>query len=812
MTARGQAMIVRLPFSAGDRATIQQPQVAIPASAGWPRDSVEITGSWIGAHTLRLRPIFPGFLRFLADDPITLPQITAADVVDGKLNDACIARLATVSGTLVVRILNASAIGKIDKIGRLAAIGMAPTHAYYSGLQLSEAFWRDALLDHRSGLGAGTVRSAPGLVRPGDPDWQRLMATGFLAGDYEAILYANQIDGTAAAPLLPMPALALGKGATFALKIALGWTPNAAQLPRPPALTPALEPIPVRAFLQHVAPSLGEEIVAAKGADALVVALLQEQADASAWHAALHASVHNLGFGSPITVSTLDHMIREFQIAAAGAFVATARFATTSDAQLRQRDFRDLRQIANARPYIGPMSGRANYDTRGAIADWSTRGLRNPHVIAAFAGGDVVRGRPTATAVAAIADVWKRQDTQDASLRMFAANFSKASAAGGINNATLEPVGRYAAYRAFGGPGGFPLGSDNRVAEAEVTPARLFGGVERDLIAALRDANPDPGLLKQASSFRVVRAVSEQECVGYLDNINAYDSAGISIGLFHTALALQRDAITKKRSQTTELGGLAAYFRYLDVAGVVAGADIFAPQGLGVKAGSIYFDPSPAGIEVRGAYMNSLCFVDDRGKARPFTSVDDVEFMGSWRTFYRFVEIARWSPSFGPALWAQALRRLKRIHEAPIVMDELPRDSRQTGAPTIGTVFTSELLMAWLLRWHVKLSVGVLVTLGNRIVASEYLIGAYELAAAQEPQTADEWQAALRTALLLKLVDFQLKHSGNADLTTNFADIENPSWVPPRAKNPRAYALDPELRRCSLVDRSFHLADQIADP
>jgi len=43
-----------------------------------------------------------------------------------------------------------------------------------------------------------------------------------------------------------------------------------------------------------------------------------------------------------------------------------------------------------------------------------------------------------------------------------------------------------------------------------------------------------------ASTYHVIRALSEVECRGHLDSINAYDCAMISVGLFHWALASAR--------------------------------------------------------------------------------------------------------------------------------------------------------------------------------------------------------------------------------------------------------------------------------
>ena len=63
-------------------------------------------------------------------------------------------------------------------------------------------------------------------------------------------------------------------------------------------------------------------------------------------------------------------------------------------------------------------------------------------------------------------------------------------------------------------------------AACEVLPQSLFGQTWAKV------TNP-----KTKSTFRVVRAVSEQECKGYLDCINAYDDAAFSCGLYNWAMS-----------------------------------------------------------------------------------------------------------------------------------------------------------------------------------------------------------------------------------------------------------------------------------
>src|SRR5262249_48729599 len=155
-------MKLRLPLSLTDRLTVQAPKVADGARAGWPPDSMSIRGVWpTPTLPLQVRPIFPGSMRFLADDPVTVPTAEQLDVQNGKVTAACLARLSEISGTLLIRVQNSNAQADLRKIGTLEALGEAPTHAYYGSVRLPVAFFQNALLNHKTGLVPASVKATP---------------------------------------------------------------------------------------------------------------------------------------------------------------------------------------------------------------------------------------------------------------------------------------------------------------------------------------------------------------------------------------------------------------------------------------------------------------------------------------------------------------------------------------------------------------------------------------------------------------------------------------------------------------------------
>src|SRR3954454_8230922 len=110
-------MNLRLPLFAPDRQGISRPPslhesphhavqnqpVVEGARATWPSDSLSIRGFWqAGGRPLQVRPIFPGSIRFLADDLTTVPSADQIDVQDGKVTPAGLAQLSAISGTLLI--------------------------------------------------------------------------------------------------------------------------------------------------------------------------------------------------------------------------------------------------------------------------------------------------------------------------------------------------------------------------------------------------------------------------------------------------------------------------------------------------------------------------------------------------------------------------------------------------------------------------------------------------------------------------------------------------------------------------------------
>lgn len=823
MTANIGPLRFRVPVSAADRADITSPATALGnVIQGWPEDALAITGIWPAPlnRALTVRPIFPGAMRFIADNPFSVPSLdeVRTHVHNGRINDAYLDTV-QLQGTLLIRVQQRGHMDEMRRIGTIEPLGESPTAALYGPIRLGSRFLRGALLDFNRGLLAGDFFKVVGNIKPGDLDWEAHALAGFLAGRYEPILRAREALAADDAEQAPMPEIVINANRSFALGVAMGWTRDSREAPASVG-DANLEIIPTTAFLRHVARHVRENVLDADHVDPLISKIFANEDSSKPWVDRLASDLKSMGFGpldDRLLLDQLEQVIREFQIYAARPIAATARTLEISPEQLRLRHFGDLQATANQANYSGPVSGRANQDTRRAIQAWAARGQRCPLLITAYRAADLdANERPQAGAVPVHADLWSRKETTYPTLRMFAADFTRLAPGLPLTEAELELIGYYSPYppRSTGGPGTLKPTRGRRVAYAEVTPRRLLGVDEGELLAALSPAAADDARAL-ASTFKVIRAVSECECFGYLDQINAYDDAGISYGPCHWSMA---GAIEKPR-EPTELGGIAAYLRYLSEGNVVPDVDVFAPQGLAAAQPPGRDASAVARVTAGASYINQLCFLDDRRRPRPMGPEGPEAMIPSWRSFYRWVEIGRRHQRIGLATWRMAVRRLHRLSATPIIL--VPASSGQPAVSvTIGAAFTNEIVMAQLMRWHVKIPGAVVIGSGDKERASADIVKAYkEAAALTSPTSGAAWAAALIQQLRVRLDAFIVR-TGTAhdDLDDHFDAIANAPWVnestnPPSVSDPtRGYTLDPRLRILSGDADSFRLAALSDEP
>ncbi|MBB3472780.1 hypothetical protein [Sphingomonas sp. BK345] len=810
-----------------ERKTITQPEAI---ESGWPGVAAEPVDESLlfRGHVAvdqpmpQLRPIFPGTMRFVID-PASLGQATSPIVVDAKgvITEDSLAAFDGILGHIVLW-LAPTHLKAAEAAMAIPEIGPAPTAAWYGPVRLTKAFLREALLDPVDGMLANAMPEVDisRKIEPGDVGWQRAVLPAFLAGTYEPTLRAGKAwNGTQDdAERLQMPELCYAPGGAtrVELRLALGRCPEGGRMPDTPA-RPLVEAVPTRLLLQHIASQIVDIVRDPAAESAAAAAVFQGRYDRTAWVSKFGDAVNAIGFGTLSAIShPLSFRLRELQIAAGGAFIAGA---SPGPPVRPERDLRNFRCAANPAPYKDRITGLANQETRGLVALWTREQFHNPLLIFAMDAAGLSKGLPKAGSRPVREDLWVRNEFPDIRPRMFAADIAALARPGArFDIQKAEPIGWYTTSY-LGGP--VALNTDNKdyvaVADAEFTPSSMLGIASDALLS-------ETSLVDTRSTFKVIRAVAEEECWAYLDGINAFDAGYLSVGLFHWAAS----GAGANPTAPHELGGLVAYLRFYDEQSHRRASAVFTDNGLDTSAAldkKIADHVRTPNGEMK--YPVPLGFTDHRGEVRPATSQEITEYLPSWRSFYRQVKAGRRDRDLTRAFYEMAKRRLRDIHKVRFPDDVSPTDSRthpSTGR-TIGSVFTSELMIALIMRWHVNQPSAII----SGDAPSRHLRRIYEQAAASLPAEAngDAWEAALLAAFKIELHAYVVASGLKPDardsdpdwkkyklgfLLSQSDDIENPQWTQPRAKNPRQYRLDPQLRNLARTGNSFRLDRNIIEP
>ncbi len=372
----------------------------------------------------------------------------------------------------------------------------------------------------------------------------------------------------------------------------------------------------------------------------------------------------SLGFG--IARSSLRAGVLEFQ-----GYASLDRAAKPSlPAVGVYSDTLESIELADDQRYKDDPDGILGPQTRAALDAWKDAGLRCPVVIEAWkVGGAESCGHPMERRTCANENVWAWDDVKDPLLRLFARDYSG-------NFYPLTPgsppervaVGKYTP-KLWGGP------YTKAPAKPRVELVPSLVGLAAFPPPGTEDSNPPSDADRTASTYRVIRAVYERECNGYLDSLNAYDAGLVSAGGVHYTLSG---------------GELAAYLAY--ATGRAPGlASYVVPWGLEPKT-------------VWGTDGTALFDEKQRKYATPWKRpipADEKHAYRSWHAFFRFQALTR-APELPPIDYDFARIRLRNLLATPFrSSDPVPKRSDGTAA-TLGEVFRSELSVACLLRWHVN--------------------------------------------------------------------------------------------------------------
>ena len=201
------------------------------------------------------------------------------------------------------------------------------------------------------------------------------------------------------------------------------------------------------------------------------------------------------------------------------------------------------------------------------------------------------------------------------------------------------------------------------------------------------------GLGPQGLVFQAVRAVAEQECVGFFDSLNGYDNAFVSLGPCHWTLALGSGAAQRDAGELPALLAMAAG-RDPDVQ-----RSYLTPFGVGPKgvwANGAKGEDFDASFSATRNYVGYLAHL--ASPADPIRSVRELRWFATTHWFSRWMRLARGSAAFRRAQFDMARMRLRDVLQAPLGGTGPYRNNK------IGELFKSQLSAALLLRLHVRYS------------------------------------------------------------------------------------------------------------
>jgi hypothetical protein len=466
--------------------------------------------------------------------------------------------------------------------------------------------------------------------------------------------------------------------------------------------------------------------------------------------------------------------VREFQAYAAMAQVAEE--AAPGETVYADR----LGPVATgAARYDGPVSGVVNAKTREAIGHWLDNRWRCPVVVEAWQVRNQRRHRIEAQ------NLWRHDDLPSKAPRMYARDLSGHFAPVAAGDDDRIVLGDYATYLSWSGPRSVP--PNHTVPDGEMLPDALVGAPLEDLGAA------------QLSTFKVVRAVSEVECIGFFDSVNCYDNAFVSVGPCHWTLGI---ASPGGNVSEGEMCGFLAYLRHADAAAFDQAMGHFGARvdEDWVDAGGV---PSGARLFNRAQrkYTGWVALQrEDGGYTRMPEREKEGDFLKTWHWFYRFVMAGRTVAGYRRRMWDMARVRLRDLAEVPW----------GDGDATIADIFTSEMARAIILRWHIRFPAHV----ASGGAAGGRLRGALDRAKATAPGldwagVPAGWTDAHESALIAGLRAQTAGAGGGLDRTIRQV-VEWPAWA--GGRNPRRYRLSKEIGGLDQGRGSFRFDDQGLPP
>jgi hypothetical protein len=475
--------------------------------------------------------------------------------------------------------------------------------------------------------------------------------------------------------------------------------------------------------------------------------------------------------------------VREFQHVADGPWVAQEQ-AAAAGAPARYVDRLTAVQMPASSLTPSTVCGWLSANDRARIELWLQNRWRCPVVVEAWRSADLdAGGQPLAGRAPLEENLWLHSQPANRTSRVLARDFSRAYdvTALGRNRDALRVLG-YREASGKGGPQSVP--PNNTWSEAEITPLSMTG-------RAIGALTPE-----ELSTFKVIRAVSETECEGYLDGLNCWDNVILSAGPYHWPIGAPNwSAGEPGWNEGGELGGFLAYLRdrYPDAhlrltRGAVQAEKRWNP------ADATFFNSSQRRYASR---LQWRTFEHDGGFVTVPLTPEDMSYFKTWRWVYRFEMAARTDPEYRRAMWDYARIRIRDLLATPWGAG-LQVGAGAAGRPaTMADVFQSELNVAMVLRWHVRFPAHV-VSGGRAGAVIRGVVTGAGVAGTDVATWGDREEALIAAAIM-----------ASPRVPDTMSTVHDwPTWTTAPARNPRRYALDlsslPAAERRLRVNRGSY--------
>lgn len=705
---------LRFIFSEVDRDRIDPTSIVVTETAYDPAP-VDANGRWPesvriqfrvrdpAAGAPQLRMIFPGEMAFTPVAPVApqvLPAVGSINFTGNNVDQASFDSWPS-QGSLRINAGERNVADDLRQSNRIEAIGYPPTVAWFAPVAVTRPFVNDTLLNglvRRSIVDTATNAEIPTT----GPLWLEHAVSGFYARTYFPVLLphrpssGNPVDRELDDVIrFPMPRVVMDGAGNVDLTLTLATLRSSTEREQFPGENPLgvdrfhpghpdYESIPARFFLQDQRAGLIGASVGNVVADGII--------GTNTFVRDRKAELSELGFGE---LGLADNSygrrvrwaVREFQIYAKMAQIATEPAGSTGEYSQR------LNPIANPRIYDGPANGFLNAMTRERIALWirAASRYRCPVVVTARTGATYQGVAPNGD------NLWLHDQITNRAPRMHVRDLSDHYVLPPADARDVSVAGNrhivlgYYQPDGQGGPNMEPLLHSWSSMELRSDP--MTGVAE----TAMATTPVHAGLW---STYLTMLPTIAAETSLRFDIVNAWDTdATISVPFFHYNL------------HAGELNALLAY------------VEARAPQTFERAIG--FFDASPEARwpdteNFQGKRTTNLQIAQTPGYR--FTNVsreqgEENQFK-TWHWFYRIVMANRVFPewkrvAFDFARWRLNDLRAQAMSGKPDGNDAIVPNGAPGQTVTIGDVFTSELVVGMLLRWHVKRPSHIVLDVAN---------------------------------------------------------------------------------------------------